>query len=280
MNAAFDDLAAESIGRADDLARFHSAARQQGASELRPVIAPGIRVDLGRPSELAPRHYRHVFVQSALVQVLDQRAEGLVEQREMREQFAVIVAVKIPAAKIERDTACPRFDEAAGREKMFAVARRAVAVILRVALAVALAHVRGFLAQVERFHEFARGEDVERLLIERVETFDLAALVEITSKPVETREQTSAIRKPIQRDAVELQIIHARSIGAKGRVCRPKKTGMPRRAVRWMSGLRREANERRDAGPGLAFQLREHCPHRRPAARRLLRHRPAGVADE
>src|SRR5262245_57982527 len=136
----------------------------------------------------------------------------------MREQFAVIVAVKVPAAKVERDAARSRFDKAARSEKMFAVARRAVAIVLRVALAVALAHVRRFFAQVERLHEFARREDVERLLIERVETFNLATLVDVPSQPVEPREQRSAILKPIQRDAVEFQIIHTRAIGAEGRV--------------------------------------------------------------
>ena len=54
----------------------HPAAGQDGAADLRPVIAAGILVDPWRPAELAPRYDRHVVQQAANFQVVDQGAQA------------------------------------------------------------------------------------------------------------------------------------------------------------------------------------------------------------
>src|SRR5207302_10051299 len=116
------------------------SARQEGAADLRPMVTAGIFVNDRRPAELAPRDHGDVFVQSALVQILDQRAHALIEQRavgvfELRE----VVAVKIPATEIERHASSPRFHELSSDQKVLEVTRRAVAIITRIAFAISFA---------------------------------------------------------------------------------------------------------------------------------------------
>src|SRR5688572_439225 len=64
-----DRVLAQAVGRADDLTGPHAAAGEQGARDLRPVVAAGAAVDLRRAAELAPDDDRHVLVQTALVQI-------------------------------------------------------------------------------------------------------------------------------------------------------------------------------------------------------------------
>ena len=64
---------------ADDLAAADAAAGEEGAVDLRPVVAAGGLVDPGGPAELAPGDHRHVVEQAAGVEVFDQGAEALVE---------------------------------------------------------------------------------------------------------------------------------------------------------------------------------------------------------
>ena len=60
--------------RADGLAGLHAAAGQQGATDLRPVVAAGAVVDPRRAAELAPGDHRHVVEHAARFEVLDQGA--------------------------------------------------------------------------------------------------------------------------------------------------------------------------------------------------------------
>ena len=89
------------------------------------------------------------------MEVLDESAEALIEEREVGEEFGVIGAVEVPAAEVESDAAGTGFDEAAGDEEVFAVARGSVAVVFGIAFAVAIADGGGFAADVERVHETA-----------------------------------------------------------------------------------------------------------------------------
>src|SRR5438552_6276055 len=68
-------FAAQAIRGADDLSGFHAAARQHRTRNPGPVIAPGILVDGWSATELAPHDYRNILVQTALMQIFDQRAE-------------------------------------------------------------------------------------------------------------------------------------------------------------------------------------------------------------
>ena len=78
-DGAVDGVFAQAVRRADHLAGPHAAAGQQGAADLRPVVAAGVFVDLRRAAEFAPDDDRHVAIQPALVQVFDQGADALIE---------------------------------------------------------------------------------------------------------------------------------------------------------------------------------------------------------
>ena len=80
---AGDRFAGDPVGRADHLARLHAAAGQQGEIHLRPVVAADDGADLRRAAELAPHDDRAILVEPALVQVLDQGADALVEDGEI-----------------------------------------------------------------------------------------------------------------------------------------------------------------------------------------------------
>ena len=95
------------VGRADDLAGPHAAAGEQGAGDVRPVVAAGVLVDLGRAAELAPDDDRHVLVEPARVEVVDQGRQGLIELREVRAALAEVVPVEVPAAEGQRHAADP-----------------------------------------------------------------------------------------------------------------------------------------------------------------------------
>lgn len=90
MHAAIRDLAAKAVGGADDLPGLHAPAGQKRAADLRPVVAAAVLVDLRGASEFTPGHHRHILVQPAFVQILNQRAERLVEKRQVRQQLAVV----------------------------------------------------------------------------------------------------------------------------------------------------------------------------------------------
>ena len=75
--------AAQLVGRADHLADLHPAAEEQGRVDAGPVVAAGVLVDLGRAAELAPDDHGDVAVEPADVDVLDQRRDPLIEQRQM-----------------------------------------------------------------------------------------------------------------------------------------------------------------------------------------------------
>src|SRR5437660_11150260 len=82
------------------------------------MIAPAILVDGRRTTELTPHNHRNIFVQSALVQIFDQRAESLVEERQVLTQRSEVVAVMVPTTERQRDAPGACFDQSARNEKM------------------------------------------------------------------------------------------------------------------------------------------------------------------
>ncbi len=59
------------VGLADDLAHLQTAAGQEHAAGLGPVLAAGMgRAELGRAAEFAEHHHQHVVAQAALLQSL------------------------------------------------------------------------------------------------------------------------------------------------------------------------------------------------------------------
>src|SRR6185369_12844230 len=68
-------LAAQAVGRANNLSGFHPAAGEQSTGSFWPVIASGVFVNRWRATEFTPHHNRNVLVQAALVQIFDQRRD-------------------------------------------------------------------------------------------------------------------------------------------------------------------------------------------------------------
>ena len=69
------------VAGAVDGAASDAAAGEDRAVAVRPVVAAGLGVDLGRPAELAQRDHQRRFEQAAAGQVVDQGGEGPVGRR-------------------------------------------------------------------------------------------------------------------------------------------------------------------------------------------------------
>ena len=182
---------AQAIRRADNLAHPHPAAGQQGARHLRPVVATAARVDPRRASEFTPGHDAHVLVETAGVQVFDQRRDRLIELAKLLGQPLEVRAVTVPTAERERHTAHARLDQPPGHQELIHPVRTGVFAECRAraAAAVAIPHGRIFLLQIERFGQLARRQHVERLLREGVD----AAIGRLAYRPAaETRRNCPA----------------------------------------------------------------------------------------
>ena len=280
VHTSLHDLSAEAIGRADHLACLHPTPGKERAAHLRPVVASGVLVDLGSASKFPPGHHGHILLHAALMQVLDQRAVGLIEEREMGQQLAVIIAVEVPASEVEGDAAGTRFHQSACDQEMFAVPGRAISIILRIPFAIALPDLRRLLAEVQGFHESAGGKDIERFLLEGIEAFHQAAGIHIAPEAIQSGEQRLAVGETLQRQPVEMEIFHAGAVGAEGGMGHAEESRMPGRPIGGMTGFGREPDEGGNGGIDCAGELGEHRPHGGPAARWLPCDRPPGVADE
>src|SRR6185436_14895695 len=71
-------------GRADILPHPETAAGEQHAAGARPVVATTELVDPRRPPEFAPDAHTHLFVETALVQVADERRKAVIVERQER----------------------------------------------------------------------------------------------------------------------------------------------------------------------------------------------------
>src|SRR5262245_35573606 len=182
-------LAAQAIRRANHLSGLHPAAGQQPTRNSRPMIAAGVLVDRRCAAELAPNDYGNVLVEAALVQILDERADPLVEQRQVLPKRAEVIPVMVPSAKRQRHAASTRFDETPGNQHVFHELRAAVVAILWIAGTVTRADLRIFLFEIERVQELARGENTKGLFVECVEPFHHAAAVDVAAELVEVRQQ-------------------------------------------------------------------------------------------
>src|SRR5262249_25103382 len=66
------------VRRTDELAHLEAAAGKNDGHGAGPVVAAGLRVDTRRSPKLSVREDQHAFVQTALVEILDQGRQGLV----------------------------------------------------------------------------------------------------------------------------------------------------------------------------------------------------------
>jgi len=92
------------VGRgADHLAHLETAAGDHGGHDRAPVIAAGVAVDPRRAAELAGDDQQNSFVEAALMKILHESTDGLIERRRTLRDAASDVAVHIPAAVGDRD---------------------------------------------------------------------------------------------------------------------------------------------------------------------------------
>ena len=269
------------VGGTDHLSGAKPTAGEQSASDCRPMIAAGILVDERRAAELAPGHHGHVLVETAFVEVLDERGQPLVELRQVRVLHAIErVAVEVPTAKVQRHHSATGLDEPPCHEKVLEVRRRAVTESLLAPLAVAVTDPLRLLRDVDRLGEPAAGEDVEGGLRERVHAGERPTGVDVTAEDVEPPQEVAAVVESARGDVLEHHVAAGRSIGPECRVRHAEEAGQPRRAVGWVARVGREPHERRHRPVHRPEHLRGHRSDARPSARRLVTDRAAGVADE
>ena len=113
---------AEAVGRSDHLSMAESPASQEEEAGLGPVIAASIAVDSGRPSELARQHDDGIVQPPRVFQVFHQTGEAIVEAGKFLPHGVEVFAVRIPPADGKRHVPHPHIDEAAGEEKVLAIA--------------------------------------------------------------------------------------------------------------------------------------------------------------
>src|SRR5207237_4906379 len=77
-NGTIAGIAADLIGRADHLSPLDAAPTHQNGPAVRPMVAAARGIHLRSPAELPHREHQRVLQQSAIVQVLEQRAVGIV----------------------------------------------------------------------------------------------------------------------------------------------------------------------------------------------------------
>src|SRR5262249_41496379 len=77
---------------------FSAAAREERAAYLRPVVAAGFLVDPRRAAEFAPGDDGDIIEHAAIVEVLHEGAEALIQLAAMVANQVEILAVAVPTA--------------------------------------------------------------------------------------------------------------------------------------------------------------------------------------
>jgi hypothetical protein len=203
-------VAALRVRRADHLAHLEAAAAHQGRHGVRPVVAAQAAVRAGhprRPPELPARHDQNPLVQPAVVDVLDERRQRLVEERgppahplgQVPTRLGVGVVVpaevewlaRLRGQRVDRHHRRAGLGQPAGEQAALAPQVPAVLVAQPVV----------FLRQVERPGHARPGQDLERRRGELVRPFKNAIAVRLAAHPVEVGEQRPAVAQAGRRHA-------------------------------------------------------------------------------
>ena len=150
---------------------------QQHRHGPRPVIASGIFVDLWRPAKFTQHHNERVVEQAALIEILDQRGQALIEPLDVIapigfEDFRVM----IPAAVLDRDETHAHGNQSAREQQALPKIISPVSVPNRIGLAM----------NVERLLRFLRADQLQPLREEFIEGYCriLGQLVRVAHHPV------------------------------------------------------------------------------------------------
>ncbi len=82
------------------------------------MVAACVLVDLGGAAELAPDHHGDVALESAAVNVVDQRRDTLVEHRQVLAEPVEVAPVRIPESVRDCDATRPGLNQAAGDQEL------------------------------------------------------------------------------------------------------------------------------------------------------------------
>ena len=124
----------------------------------------------------------------------------------------------------------------------------------RIAFPVALQDPLVFLLQIERVEQFAGGQHAEGLLIERIKAIHQTAGVHVAPEFIEAGQQSLAVGKPVEVDAVEHHVSLAVPLGTERAMADPKKAG-PGFVVGMVLHSGFETDERRHGGISRAKQF-------------------------
>ena len=113
------------------------------------MIATTLSINLGCASEFSPGDDGGVIEHAALVEILNEGAQGLVEVGEVLLRNLKVAAVPVPERVAERDDADTGFHQPTREQKLLVQTRCGVALFLVSAFAVALTDLRIFSRDVE-----------------------------------------------------------------------------------------------------------------------------------
>ena len=215
------------------------------------------------------------------MEVVDQGAQALVQQRKVLAQRPEVVAMMVPAAEGQRDATHAGLDQPTRHQELFHQLRAAVVPVPRVALAVPLDDARVFLLEVQRLHQAARSQNAERLLVVRIQPVHRAALVHRTPEVVHRRQQGPPVRQSVQRHPLQHHVLLAaplvdleRSMG------RPQEARPPVVRPRHVTHLRGQAHVRGHRRVPRTHDLAQVGPDRRPPSGRLVARMPSRMARD
>ena len=233
------------------------------------MIAAAILVDPRGAAKLAPDHHGAIAVEPPFFQVVEQGRQPAVEQREMIagvfEIRAVRPTVPIPSPVGNRHHPGPHLDEPAGGEKVIIQNRPGVAVACGLGRAPGVAgpHAGIFPLEIERFDQFAAGQNAKGLLVVGIGPGQHPRVGQFLQAVNLLQQRLPGLqRRP--GDSLELQLggIGVGSEGSMGLTAEPGLTQVaPGRGLH-PGGQADEGRDSRLAGPQ---QLGSHRPQRRPA---------------
>ena len=171
MDRPFLGMLTQSIGRSNYLTCSHAPACQQGTADLWPVVAAPVFVDDRCPTEFAPDDDRDILVQSAVVQIVQQCRQTLIQHRKMISCIFKVGPVRptvpVPSSVGKSHDAGPGFNQSSGCQQVIVHQRACIAIpgIFGGTATVTITDSWIFLFQIESIDKLAGGQDSKRGLI-------------------------------------------------------------------------------------------------------------------
>ena len=128
-NRAILGFFTESVCGANHLAHSKPAACQQRTHHIRPMVASTIHIDFWASPKLAPHDHCDISIQPSFIEILDQRGDSLVQQRQCQFGLSKVFHVPIVLSEIHRDASRTGFHKSAGYEKVFQISRSRILIL-------------------------------------------------------------------------------------------------------------------------------------------------------